>query len=227
MKTNVQLLNHKQCEKTFASSFWSWLQLSLSQFTHAVKKSYSLIVRVRREVHAGLLALARSSSNNRTYLGLVLMLVAAPLSGAAYQLFDRSAHIAGWYHVNLYYFFFLLGPHIMMLLVITGIFLIMPANKRAFFLSVPAGDQVARIVWLSLANSNDDFYRIVPSYFFFIGILIAAIWLITFDWLMSLHFHKRADSQARINGIIDAPGISDSDKIRIAQAELKVLKSLK
>lgn len=158
---------------------------------------------------------------------MIIMLVVAPLTGVAYQLFDRSVKVEGWYYVNYYYLFFVLTPHLTLLTVLTGVFLLFPQDsKRAFFLIIPAGWHMAKIFWILTIGSNEDFYRLVPSSFFVLGGLAATVWLFTFNWMMSLHFHKRAGHLARAEGILQAPGVDPADKVRIATQEFAQYRKL-
>jgi hypothetical protein len=103
----------------------------------------------------------------------------------------------------------------------------MPESRRAFFLVIPAGYHVSKILWLVQVTSNEEFYRIVPTTFLLLGGLATFVWLFTFNWLMALHYHKREGTIARIIGIMTAPGIDPADKERIAKEQIELLNSLK
>lgn len=211
------------------SSFSLWLSSLLRGYMWLLAAMYSAL----QDLRLGLHALAGSLSNRRIYLGLILMLVVAPLFGVGYQLFDLRSGIdrigqpGAWYYINNFYLFFELCPHIALVTILTGIFFLFPENsRRAYFLIIPAGYHLAKILWLLTVDSNEDFYRIVPSSFLVIGSLFAFVHFLTFNWLMSLHFHKREGVIARILGILDTPGLKDRDVLRIARAEKQSLKTI-
>lgn len=201
MKPSSHILYQKtqpQCENLkFGSSLFLPFWQSLTQ----LRKQITLVY---LDARAGLIAYTKATSNSRTYCGLFILLVAAPLSAVGYQLFPKNTFDITWYYVNNFYLFMVLCPHISLLLTLTGVFLILPEHsKRGYFLILPAGYHIAKIIWLSLANSNDELNTVVPLSFLLIGVLFSCIWLFTFDWLMNLHFHKREGSNCRIYGIID------------------------
>lgn len=200
------------------------LQLQSAFFWSLAPGAHSAL----QDLQHGLRALAASLSGGRIYLGLVLMLVVAPLAGVGYQLFDQGVRVQGWFYVNSFYLFFELCPHISLLSVLTGIFFLFPEkSKRAFFLIIPAGFHIAKMLWLIMADSNEDFYRIVPSSIFVTGILFALVLFITFDWLTSLHFHKKARHYAAYEGLmeLDAMGaISESELLVNLRKENRLFK---
>lgn len=181
----------------------------------------------RQALHAGLAAV---STTRRIYLGLALILVAAPLSGAAYQLFDITVIDHSWYYRTYFDFFLILGPYLTICLCLIGTSLLFPQDSvRAYFLLPPLALYVSKILWLCVAESNNDFnafWQAIPYYFFLTGAIIAFTLIFTFNFLMTLHFHKREGTIARILGILDCPGIEDSERLRIARAEKQNLKSL-
>lgn len=199
---------------------------SAPSFTSTLKGL--LPVPVIRELAAGLGALKKATSNNRTYAGLLLIMVVAPLSGVAYQLFDSSAHVDGWYYVNTFYLLYMLGPHIQGIITLTGILFLFPENRtRSFALAIPTGYHFAKVVWLIQVTSNDEINSLLPAAFIFAGICIGLFWLVSFDMLMSLHYHKRAGALARAEGILKAPNIPDSQRVSLAVKEFDKYNSLK
>jgi hypothetical protein len=178
----------------------------------------SLTALVTREVSAGLRAATKATTNTRLYTGVFLMLVVAPASGLAYNLFDYRVEIEGWYHANYWNLLFVIGPHIASLFMVTGVFLLFPQlSKRAYFLAAPAGYHIGKIIWIVLADSNEAYYRLVPVTVYAMAICMAILWLLTFDWLMGLHYHKSEGNRARMEGVIMAPGIPAEQKIELLQ----------
>lgn len=216
-----------------------YLSSFLLRLFHGVRTSTSILkrllaalalVRVLREARAGLVAINLTlSSNKRIFLGVILLLVVAPLSGVLYQLFDDSVEDEKWFYLNYYQLFFQLGPYFCICLCLLGATLFLPQDSvRAYFFLPPLGFYIAKILWLCMVRSNEEFAQfltIVPYYFLFTSFLVGWVLIFTFNWLTSLHFHKIEGTKARIIGIIDAPGITAEDKVRIAQDEIQKLRA--
>lgn len=192
-------------ESYLSARLWPWVQhfisltkRNLSQLFLQTKKRLALVL---QDTLAILNALSKSASNSRTYSGLSIMLVAAPLASVCYQFFPLHPIDKTWYYLNMYYFLLTLAPDLSFLLYVTGLFLIFSTSKRAYFLIIPAGYHIAKIIWLVTVSSNEDFYRIVPFSFFVLGGLLASVWLFTFDFLMKLHFHTITRSLNAQDGI--------------------------
>lgn len=178
----------------------------------------SPLVRALRATHATLLA---GVTNNWRYVGL-LSLVLAPLSEVAFRFFDPKAGNPTDYW-NAHYYLFSAGPHISGLLVATGFYFLLHEKVRNWAL-LPAAYRFANILWLAYVSSNEEFHQFVPLAFIGLGLCSAVLWFMSFDFLMSLHFHKREGIIARLVGIINAPGISDHDKVEVAKNEASNLK---
>lgn len=137
MKTT--LFKHlQQCEN---SSFFSSLQRWLSAFSWSSVKRLKPVAHVSLVIRAGRLA-RTIKANSRLLIGLWVMLVVAPLSGVAYQLFDPSApEVDGWYYYNAYYFAFSICPYITQIVLLTGFFIIIPLSRRSRHPSFERHDQ--------------------------------------------------------------------------------------
>lgn len=143
------------------------------------------------------------------------MLLVAPLSGIAYQFLDPKASVQWlwwkWYYSNAYYLFFTVGPHLSDLMIYTGLFLLFPADsRRAWFLVIPTGLTMSKILWLGTVTTNEQFHQIVPLFFVVVAGLIAVVWLFTFNWLMHRQFHEFDSICKRILQIVDASGVVDA-----------------
>ena len=176
------------------------------------------IAHAHKALHAGLVALQLAllaQINRRVYVGLFLMGVIAPVSACFYMLFDRVAFVEGWYHVNYFHLFFLLGPHLFITSCLAGAFLLFPeGSKRAYMLSIPMGYNVAKIIWLIMATSNQDFWAVVPSSILLIGILISTVLFFTLDWLAKRKFHREDAYKARMDNLVKLADEFDDAKFK-------------
>lgn len=218
---------------TQCGKFWSfsWLLRLPSVLTKG-----ELSGQTRQFVHrarwAALAGLHAVDTNRRIYLGLFLILVVAPLSGATYQLFDITAVDRSWYFRTYFDFFLVLCPNICLCFSFVGASLLFPQDShKAYFLLPPLTLYVTKILWLCIVvKSNDEFngfWQIIPYYFFITGGIVAFTLIYTFNFLMTLHFHKREGHIARIIGIIQAPGIAPAKQVEIARKEIARLQEFK
>lgn len=223
MKTKTLLFNQplQLCESTSTlsdssrSSFW---RLAHGHFTQSMHKLRQLTAPVLKGVLAGLHALAMVSNNTintRIFVGLGLMGVVAPLSACFYMLFDRVDFVQGWYHVNYFHLFFLLGPHLFLFFCLAGCFLLFPqGGKRTYMLAVPLGYNIAKIIWLTMASSNSDFWAVVPASLILIGVLISLVLFLAFGWLAQNKFHREDAFKARINKLCELADEFDDAKFK-------------
>jgi hypothetical protein len=162
-------------------------------------------------LHALVLA---TSANKRLYVGLGLVGIVAPLSGFICKMFNIADVVDGWYHVNAYYLFFVLGPFIVNVVVCIGIYHLFPnKSKRAFILAVPMGFSIGKIIWLIAATNNDQFHEITPTHLVLVGILISLIVLLCTEWFAWRWAHRTRAFDSRLDSldnIVDEPSISDS-----------------
>lgn len=200
----------------------SWSLLSLVALFYPLKGSpKEWAARVRRGTVATLLARA---ANNRNYAGLVAVAL-APFAESLFRLFDSKAGGEADYW-NAYFFLHATGPHFSTILIVTGFFILMPTVNRLRFAAIlPVSYKMAKIIWLASITSNAGYHAFVPWSFLLMGFSTAILWFMLFDWLMSLHFHKREGTIARIIGIINCPGVSAEEKVGIAKLEIENLNS--
>lgn len=220
--------NSKQpCESTSASSSWRLLWSSLVSSWHRLIAA-SRIALVAQAALAGLAALRNSLNvNHRLFLGTLIILVAAPLAGVGYQFLDRTADIdRTWFYLNDYYLYFVLAPYVCTALTMLGVSLLFNKDdRRAYFLILPMGEAIAKIIWLCAVTSNEEFHQLVPTYFFVTGALVAFLLIFTFNWIVDRKFHQVDAAVARLIGILSSPGLSDKEKVEHALPEAKRLKS--
>jgi hypothetical protein len=189
-----------------------WLSL-------ARKKLSLLVVAIAHAPQETLVILAaktKAISNYNTYVG-ILMISVAPCAEIVYKLFDSHEGTGYW---NTYYFLYEIGPHVSILLILFGIFLLFSKwNKMRFALIIPASYKFSKIIWLASVTNNDDFHRVVPGSFLIIGLSVSIVWFKTFDWLMKLHFHKKEGTIDRMVGSLNTPGIDEHQAYLIARGE--------
>lgn len=246
-----KLLIKQPCE---GSSFW---QYSRQQLSHLSRQSRNLSLFLRKRlvsafpVFAGSLsAFQKATSNNRTYLALILLLVVAPLSEVAYMLFDKSApiitwypgqhwityegvRVEGWYYMNFWALFYQLGPHIQDVVILTAAFFLMPEtdkdgkpDDRRWLLVFAAGYPFAKILWAIQIGSDAEIHQIIPGSFLLVGLLIGFFWLFSFNYLVSLYYHKRTRPVATMEGAAKCDYISEAQLRAIIIAETQTLKAL-
>lgn len=215
------------CERRLSSlPRYSWPRRS--SFTPVRRRWLSrLTIRVRAHVSQGTLAtLLASKTLLRYYFAVLLIAGLAPFSEIVYRFFSEGegGPLQYW---NTYYFLYAIGPHLSSLLCLCGCFLLFNRNNSLrYVVAIPMAYKVAKIIWLASVDSNEAFHAFVPLMFLLAGLAFVIVWLKVFDFLMSLHFHKRDGIIARIIGIINSPGIDDATARHIAQNEIKNYKSI-
>lgn len=191
-----------------------------------------LLIRVKRSLsnlkpvlasRAILVTLLAGTANRKRYAGLLLLAIAV-LSEVAFRFFDASAGDPQAYW-NAHYFLYSAGPHISGLLTATGFFLLVHEKLRNWAI-LPAAYKLSKIIWLSFVSSNEQLHQFIPWGFLVMGLGASILWFMSFDFLLSLHFHKREGIIARLVGIVNAPGISDEEALRIAREQAKQLKQV-
>lgn len=161
------------------------------------------------------------------------MLIVAPLSGVTYLLFDDRLEDSTWFMLNSYQLFLQLGPYLCICFCLMGATLLFPQDSRkAYFLLPPLAIYITKILWLCSVTTNEEynsFFTVAPIYFFLAGLAIAFTLIFTFNWIMTLHFHKREGIRARIDGTIDLNElqlIDDAEAMKILRGQRKAFKEL-
>lgn len=224
MKTNKPLFNLYQLCVNQLSFSLRWLLRPSQSFGSVVKTRQSLVP-ASRECLAGLRALNHSiDSNFRIFIAVGFMLVAAPLSGVAYQLFPQQPINEDWFYLNAHYFLLAIGPHIQMILLLTGVFFLMPISRRMWFVALPLAIPISKLLWLITVTSNIEYQSFVPWSFVLIGFLFALIWLFTFHWLTHRKYHEFDAICARIEGLIKLPNLDDHTKVELLEKQFNDLR---
>jgi hypothetical protein len=216
-----QLLNQQSlCVSKQWFSWWALPSRSASRLRFIIQ---SRLVRVYRASVASLTALILSlETNKRIYVAVTLMLLIAPLSSISYLLFDSASVDTSWYYQSYYNLFYVISPRLFEILTCTGVYLLFAeGSKRAWFLLIPIGLSLAKILWLITVSSNEEFHQVVPVFFLVLAGLISAVWLFTFDWMMHLHFHWRQSKISRAEGILMSEAFDDATARRMAVEQLQ------
>lgn len=205
----------------------SWPALLQARLTLLLRPR---VARVRLALLAGLHAIETSK---RILAGMIVVLIVAPLSGVTYLLFNDTLEDPAWFMLNYYQLFLQLGPYLCICFCLIGASLFFPVNSRkAYFLLPPLAIYVTKILWLCTVETNEEynsFFTIAPFYFFLTGAIIALILIFTFNWIMTLHFHKREGIRARIDGTIDLNEldlIDDAEAMKILRGQRKAFKEV-
>lgn len=157
-----------------------------------------------------------------------MILVVAPVLGVAYQLFDSTEQMHGWYYSNWFYFLFVIGPHVQMIVILTGVmFLFADDDRRSLVLILPAGYEFGKLFWLTQVTSNTELHSVVPASFLIVGADVAIIYGFLFNYLMALHYHKRSRPVSTMEGAAMCEAISEAQLRAIVIAETQNLKALK
>lgn len=177
-------------------------------------------VRVSLAIPATLLAV---TTLKKRYAGLLLLALAFA-SECAFRICDPHAGNPQDYW-NTYYFLYAAGPHISGLLTATGFFFLVHEKIRNWAI-LPGSYKLAKIIWLAFVSSNEQLHQFVPWGFLVMGLSASILWFMGFDYLMGLHFHKFRGAVARIVGALNAPGIPDAERLRIARDQANQLQQL-
>lgn len=158
------------------------------------------------------------------------MLVVAPLTNVIYRLFDPMEGLplaeGHWFYVNDYYFLQTLGPHLFLAVSLAGAYLMFPEHsKRAAALIIPFGYSVGKILFLSIAASNEEVNALVPSSFILLGILLGIVARMTHKVLLDRKYHKHDGIVSRILGLMKARGIDEATRIRLLEEQFNEWKS--
>ena len=220
----AQTTNQKtECQSTSRLSSWrlSWLRVFISTFLG--EKLNQLAVRARLATLATLLA---GRNNPRAFAGIVLI-VAGPVVKYIYLAFDVAGGdpLSYW---NAHFFLHAVRGDMSVILFATGFgLLIAERNKLRLFTLLPIAEGLGRIVWMTFVSNNTQFHAVMPWAFGLVGLAASVVWFMLFEWLMNLHFHKRAGHLARARGVLTLTDIDDEQKVTIALRELNAYEQLK
>jgi hypothetical protein len=196
-------------------SFWQSLSVSLQRSLSGVHRS------VNQGILGGLaVSLQELVSNQRYTVGIIFLLVLAPLASVIYQVCDPSVEVEGWFFVNNYYFLFTLSNYFMLSFASVGIFLLFPVKCKISYLAMvwPFGYAISKILYYGFfVNSNEQFHQSGSWVLLIAGLLVAIGLLLSANYLAYRKYHLKDGTIARIKGIIAAPGISAADKMRLLE----------
>jgi hypothetical protein len=216
---NTNNYNKQLCEKGFllylSSRHWQFMLMvakrKLSSLWMQMAAHVLQVLRAGRD--AAQAQIMAATANKRIFIGLGLMGVVAPLAACLYLLFDRVEVDKGWYYLNYFHLFFVLGPHIAYIVAFVGIFYLFPfMSKRSYLMALPTGWNIAKIVWLISATSNEAFWQPVPKSLYLIGGLVALVFYLTHDWLTWRFFHRFDSFKAREKGLYQIVNDVPADK---------------
>lgn len=157
------------------------------------------VVRVQPVTRASMHLPVRSGIvNNRVYVGLVLVIIVAPLSACIHMLPNMKEVVSEeWFYKCWYNLYLVLGPYFFCLCIVIAAFLwIPPSAHRIKFtkkdlsfqltraLCIPFGYIIGKIVWLICCDNNEDFERLGHPLFFLGGIIIGYITFLFLEYLV-------------------------------------------
>jgi len=224
MKTTTS--NQQQtCESHLSSGLWQWplWRVSPSIFLAQSKKFYQTVLATSRAQVVSLASLVQEvNSNNRLLTALFLMLAMAPFSACLYIFFDKTEVVNNWFFVNYFNLFIGLRGNLLAFFTILGIFFLFPARyKASYLLAAPLGFIIADIVKKLLATTNEEYNAIISFPYAVLGVCLIFGILKSLDYFLYKHHHIKRKYWAHIVGIIRSPGISNDQKIKILDTEIK------
>lgn len=228
MKTFIHFKTPLRCAKLFHSlkiglsdwpSLFSFSEHLLPLSLVARKMSSSLNhFALASPVAAFLAAVAATMKawclNGRIYIALLLF-CASPLGFTVHTYFDRAViyhwmgFIENWFHL-----FNMIGPYIFSLMVSMGFCLMIPPKQKTFkvfkwglnvtltrIAYIPIGLIIAKICWLCMTTSNEDFWAI-PNYSFFIaGFMVGYVVYRILEYMTWRKYHAFDGLVATIEGL--------------------------
>jgi hypothetical protein len=204
-----------------------------------IHKATSLAHAVR-EVHVSpvLTAMALSITVNlRTYLGWCLVGV-SPAAACVHMWFDRNEKIEGWYHESYFHLFMLLGPYLFCLVVLLGVYLIIPEQKentiKVFkkslryqttrLMAYPIGFCVGKLIWFYYTTSNEQYWNLPTLSFFAVGLAVAYLTLTQLDYWTWKKFHAFDGIVKSLEGLYNSPHLDSQTKIEKGKPYWKELR---
>lgn len=217
MKT-VSLKQPPLCERESKQSYSSWQSLSVL----LQRLRSGMIHRFASQVILDSLTVSLEEvvSNRRYTVGIIFLLVIAPLASIFYQVCDPSVKVEGWFYLNNYYFLYTLSNYFMLAFASVGTFLLFPIKCKTSYLATvwPFGYAIEKLIYYGFfVDSNEQFHQATPWIFLLAGLLSAIGLLMSADYLLYRKYHLKAGTIARMRGIIWAPNISADDKMRLLE----------
>lgn len=177
---------------------------------------------VSRVIRAILLAVP---SNGRQY-AVVLLVVGAPLVMSVFLMFDPAGGDPSAYW-NTYFFLFAIKGELFALSILSAFWLKFKQEERTrYSLFIPSTYVMGRILWLAFVTDNPGYHAIMHWSFLFLGLGTAVLWFLLFDYLMHLHYHRKAGHLCRAEGLLKEKSIDDKYARAMALSEIMAYKNL-
>jgi hypothetical protein len=209
------------CESISRRSLWQYvlsLRSRLSLGSRSAQSLRSLKTHATLGCRVGVnnikTAYSEVLTNNRLFVGFVLMMGVAPLLYEAHHLFDSEVVIAGWYYKNWFYWFFTQREEFLFAFVLTGFFLMCPTKWGYRYLVVPfVGACITEIIYQSFYIDNYKDFYITPTWQF---VVIATLALFTafkvINYSVYRYNHPRRRMSSTLIGYIMMPGKDWAEK---------------
>jgi hypothetical protein len=204
--------------------------------TFSPKKTYA-----HATLEAAFLALmttVKSTMLNRRQYAAFLIFCSSIWVFALHLPFDRHAKVeALGFLTNWFHLLNLISPYLWFLVILVGIsFLIPPTGgtvkvfKRSAkvqfnrMMAVPLGICIAKIIWLCLIKSNEDFWSVPNWLYFTVGICIAYFFYRLLEYFAWRKFHAFDGIVASLEGLYKTEGIDSDVRKKLADPLWKDLR---
>ena len=226
--SQVETINRKLCGNGLEGSSgqlllpW-WSALCTSKLRNLRRMIQSLVIRGCLVGNLVKVTFKESATNNRIFVGLVLLVV-SPTLWWAHLFFDHKVIIEGWYYRNWFYWFFTNREEFTFGLGLTGFFLLCQQKWGYRYLLTPIVALCAcEVIYQSFQIDHwTDFYNPMWStergWELGLVVLLAvfALWK-AINYTVYRKYHLKDGNVARLIGIIKAPGISVEQKMNILE----------
>jgi hypothetical protein len=168
------------------------------------ERTLQCIVLAFREAFAGLAALSLTlRSNQRKYVGLLLMFGISPISYCTYDLLFsyQDLPVIGWFHYNFFHFFFLVRWPLAAIVWLVGLFHYLPKDRGVKVLAFPLGWCFMALFQSVMADSNEDVWEVVNIILLGAGISFALMIFLFLDYFIWRKFHREDAFEKRFEGI--------------------------
>ncbi|MEN8247894.1 MAG: hypothetical protein ABFS32_03110 [Bacteroidota bacterium] len=179
-------------------------------------------------------------SNKRLRWGMILLLIAAPLTKFIYLLFPMDGFgvylinigsikvinviegVDNWFYVTFYHYFSVVGELLAPVILIFGIFLLFPPKYYpSYLVGVPFGYYLGMLVHrMFFVSTNEEFHSGFASTVTLAFLLLGVVMFIVSDKILFKENHRKRDTEARIIGLINMPGMKWNDKEGLIKKEV-------
>jgi hypothetical protein len=151
---------------------------------------------------AGLDARITAVRNNpRHAVGLLLMFIIAPAAYCVYYLFKGTPAIDGWFHFNLFHFFFLIRWQLFLLIGGLGFYHYAGQERKWKILAIPLGFVIMSLIVNIMADDNEEIWDIADFVLWGVGIAISLVIFYGLDYLIWKKYHRDDSFAARFETI--------------------------